>query len=350
MTGRREGFVLIAVLWLLVALGAVALDAALRSRARNLTAANFVDEARARGAAQAGVEYARSRLTAAVRDREEELRAEGEGEITVEVPATAEISFFTVAGTTVTINGRPVSPLALLGDPWRAPHQLMPGSKTFGDATFALRVRDRGALLNLNTAGEESLRLFFSQGLDVDYAEASRLAQAILDWRDEDDSPRLHGAERDEYLREGAAVLPYDRPFSAVEELRHVRGMTPEIYEAALPHLTAFGESFTINVNAAPEPVLLAIPGMTTALAQEIVRRRSSGWYPRDASQLMAALPGFEVLFEANPELRRVITYLTTEVDLLVEGRVNGSPIAARERVVISVSGPEAVVMARRSE
>ena len=74
MTGRREGFVLIAVLWLLVALGAVALDAALRSRARNLTAANFVDEARARGAAQAGVEYARSRLTAAVRDREEELR------------------------------------------------------------------------------------------------------------------------------------------------------------------------------------------------------------------------------------------------------------------------------------
>ena len=76
MKARRDGFVLIAALWLLVALGAVGLDVSLRSRSRRLAAANLVDETRARGAAFAGAEYARSRLTSAMLGRAEELRAD----------------------------------------------------------------------------------------------------------------------------------------------------------------------------------------------------------------------------------------------------------------------------------
>ena len=33
-----------------------------------------------------------------------------------------------------------------------------------------------------------------------------KLAQAILDWRDEDELPRINGGEREEYLEEGALV------------------------------------------------------------------------------------------------------------------------------------------------
>ena len=61
---RRSGFALVATLWLLIALGAVGLDAALRSRTRRQAAANVLDGARARAAALAGSEYARSMLTA----------------------------------------------------------------------------------------------------------------------------------------------------------------------------------------------------------------------------------------------------------------------------------------------
>ena len=71
--GRRDGFALVAALWLLVALGAVGLQTALASRARRQATANLLDEVRARNAVMAGTEYARSRLTAAMLGRAEEL-------------------------------------------------------------------------------------------------------------------------------------------------------------------------------------------------------------------------------------------------------------------------------------
>src|SRR5690606_15115489 len=75
---RRDGFVLIAVLWLLVALAAVTLDVSLRTRTPRLATANLLDQRQARAAAIAGAEYARSRLTAAMLGRAEELRAQSE--------------------------------------------------------------------------------------------------------------------------------------------------------------------------------------------------------------------------------------------------------------------------------
>ena len=72
----RGGFVLVAALWLLVALAAVGLDASLRSRERTRAAANVLDETRARAAATAGTEYARSRLTAALLGEADELRSQ----------------------------------------------------------------------------------------------------------------------------------------------------------------------------------------------------------------------------------------------------------------------------------
>ena len=74
--GGRDGFALVAALWLLVALGAVGLQTALASQARRQAAANLLDEVRARAAVVAGTEYARSRLTAAMLGQAEELRAE----------------------------------------------------------------------------------------------------------------------------------------------------------------------------------------------------------------------------------------------------------------------------------
>ena len=77
-----------------------------------------------------------------------------------------------------------------LEDPWREPQDLMVPEMAFGDARYALLLRDVGAALNLNEATEEMLRQFFTQGLDLDYAEADQMAQAILDWRDEDEIPQ----------------------------------------------------------------------------------------------------------------------------------------------------------------
>jgi general secretion pathway protein K len=333
----RHGFVLIAALWLLVALGAVGLDAALRSRTRRLAAANLLDETRARAAALAGTEYARSRLTAAMLDRAEELRAQAQRAAT---NARGQRQARSRNMNQLFRNANPAD------DPWRMPDQLVMPDMAFGDAQYALRVRDTGAALNLNEASEQVLRDFFARGLRVDAAAADHLAQAILDWRDEDENPRINGGERDQYLKEDAVVLPPNRDFAELDELRYVMGMTPELYEAALPYLTLVG-SGDININAAPEPVLLALPGLTDAGVTQLIRLRESGQFPRNEDDLQAML-GNLARNVTSETFEDMTTYSTNEVEIISEGAVTGSPMRVRARVVVSRSNSGAVVVWRR--
>jgi type II secretory pathway component PulK len=336
--GRRNGFILIAALWLLVALGAVGLDAALRSRSRRLAAANLIDETRARAAATAGVEYARSRLSAAMLDRADELRAEALSAARTSRQRTQ------AERRSVTNLFRQSDPLE---DPWRSPDELILEEMTFGDARYSLRVRDTGAALNLNNAGEEVLRQFFAQGMAVDYAHADRLAQAILDWRDADEIPRLGGAEREQYLDAEAPMLPPNRDFAELDELRYVMGMTPDLYEAAKPYLTLIG-SGNVNVNSAPGPVLLALPDMTPSAVTELMRLREIGGVPRSANELRRMIPMFDTNRGREREFDQMTTYTTNEVEILAEGRVEGSPIRVQARVVVARSTAGAVVVWRR--
>ena len=341
MKGRqRDGFVLIAALWLLIALGAVGLDAALRSRTRRLAAANLLDESRARAAAVAGTEYSRSRLTAAMLGRAEELRSEAMSR-TRNRRMQSRIQQSNVRS--LFRNSDPAE------DPWRAPDELVAPEMVFGDARYTLRVRDTGAALNLNTADEEVLRQFFSQGLRLDYARADRLAQAIMDWRDEDDLPRIGGGEREEYLRAAAPMLPPNRDFADLDELRYVMGMTPEVHDLALPYLTLIG-SGTVNLNAAPAPVLLALPGMTEGAATQLVQMRDAGQFPRSTSELEGLLPGLASPNDdqAASRFMRMTTFTTNEVEILVDGRVEGSPIHVEARVVVARSNTGAVVIWQR--
>jgi general secretion pathway protein K len=335
----RRGFALVAALWLLVALGAVGLHTALASRARRQAAANLLDEVRARNAVVAGTEYARSRLTAAMVGRAEELRAEAMER------ARSSRSRRRMATASVSRLFRSSDPLE---DPWREPQELIVPEMVFGDARYALLLRDVGAALNLNEADEEMLRQFFAQGIGLDYADADELAQAILDWRDEDELPRINGGEREEYLEEGALVLPPNRDFVDVDELRHVRGMTPEIYVAAAPHLTLIGDG-QINLNSAPEPVLLALPGMDRGTVTQLLRLRESGVLPRSDTELRVLLPesSIQSIEARGRSFTNVRTYTTDQVEILAQGWVDGGVVQVTSRVVVSRGTTEARVIWR---
>jgi type II secretory pathway component PulK len=233
-------------------------------------------------------------------------------------------------------------------DPWREPQDLVVPEMVFGDARYALVLRDVGAALNLNEASETMLRQFFSQGLDVDYADADELAQAILDWRDEDEIPRLNGGEREEYLEEGALVLPPNRDFVEIDELRHVRGMTPEVFVRAAPHLTLIGDG-DININSAPEPVLLAVPGMDKPGAEAILRLRDSGYLPRSDRELQALVPGSvaQTIDIMGQAFRGRSTYTTDQVEILAQGWVDGGVIQVTSRAVVSRGNTGATVVWR---
>ncbi|HSJ23644.1 MAG TPA: hypothetical protein VK929_03095 [Longimicrobiales bacterium] len=338
MRARRRGFVLLAVLWLVVALAAVGLDAALRSQAQRLDAVNHIDAGRAREAALAGSEYARSRLTAALLERRDELEAEVRR-------AGAQ------GGVSANRSRNMLMAQLAQDDPWHEPARFIMPSMELGDAEFFVHARDTGMMLNINSAPEEMLRDFFAQGMRIDYAWADRLAQAILDWRDEDDLPRVNGAERDEYLAAGAAVLPANRPFNDVSELRFVLGMTPELFDAIRPHLTTMG-SGRINVNAAPRELLAAVPTFTPAVVEQIIMLRESGVLIRNTTDLRNALGnGFTMPTGAELQnLTRRVTFATNEVEIVSRGRVVGSPVTATVRSIVGRSQTAALLLLRRLE
>jgi len=337
--GNDRGFILIAVLWLIVSLSAVAIHAGARAKSERLAAANTLDHSRAREVARAGAEYARSRLSAAMLDQADQLRADA-----MSANQNARNQNQNQNQNRTLSVQRLFSSADPLEDPWRNPEELIVSEMTFDDASFTLVVRDTGAALNPNTADEEMLRSFFSQGLSLDYALADKLALAILDWIDEDDLPRVGGGEREEYIRAGKAVLPPNRPLASIDELRHVMGMTPEIFEKAAPYLTLSGSR--INVNAAPEAVLLAIPVITPEIAAQLVRDRETGLLPRNAGALLDLLtsaPGGSRQ-QATQWLNARVVFRTEQVEIISEGGIVGSPVRSRVRMIVERSDAGAIV------
>jgi general secretion pathway protein K len=312
-TGCRRGFALLAALWMLVILSIVALELGLRAREHRLLAANVGEGARAQAAARAGVEHARSRL---------ETRL-------------ADVHAWSGSG------GR-------LVDPWEAPQRLFPDTVFAGDARYSVMLRDAAAALHLNLADEAALRRLFA-ALRMDAGEADRLAQAIADWRDPDDHPRPRGAERADYLRAGAAVLPPNRPFRSLDELRHVRGISPEWHGQLAPYLTVTGMG-QVNLNAAPRPVLLALPGMSEEAVAVLERLRAQGRRLGSVLELPDALPdGARArMLDAMPALLSVATTEAREVEIVSHGWTEGSPVRAREEGVLVRSGAGTYLESRR--
>ena len=84
---------------------------------------------------------------------------------------------------------------------------------------------DETSKLNLNTATREMIELLPNITPDV--------AAAILDWRNPPDNPQPDGAESDFYLADDPAHICKNAPFESVEELRWVRGVTRELLYGA---------------------------------------------------------------------------------------------------------------------
>jgi general secretion pathway protein K len=97
-------------------------------------------------------------------------------------------------------------------------------------------------------------RLLESLGLPVE------LAFALQDWMDGDsEQSAAGGAEDDYYLSLPTPYRTANAILSHVDELRLVRGFSPDVIEKLRPFVTALPESSAINVNTAPREVLASL-------------------------------------------------------------------------------------------
>jgi general secretion pathway protein K len=187
---RQRGIALITVLWVLLLLSALAAGYSRSTRTDALITRNLVEGAQAEALAEAGI----YRALAALLDPADDLLLSGGGE--------------TVA--------------------W-----------TFGGGLIRLVVQDEAGKIDLNAApGELLTTVFAASGLD-DW-QASTLADAVADFRDEDGDRRPAGAEDPDYAQGGLAWGAKDAPFVHVDELAQVKGISATLFALLRPSVTVY--------------------------------------------------------------------------------------------------------------
>jgi general secretion pathway protein K len=163
-----------------------------------------------------------------------------------------------------------------------------------GEGEYEVEIQDESGKINLNAVKDDQLRNLI-QVVGIAEPDASVIVDSILDWRDPGDIARPNGAKDDYYasLMPPYAVWKDGGRMKAVEELLLVRGVTPEYFYGRREkqsdgqiadryglsrYLTVYanaaGGMSRININSAPLPVLLSIPGMPPAAAQSIFEHR----------------------------------------------------------------------------
>lgn len=153
--------------------------------------------------------------------------------------------------------------------PTRPPSPLVQRDGALTGGTFRYRVVDEERKINVNLASRDILiRLLDTVGVPGGSGRDT-IADSILDWIDPDPFHRLNGAEDDYYQGLSPPYRAKNGPLDSIEELRLIRGITPEIYGLLAPHLTVWG-SGQVNLNTASEAVLqVMLPQIApTVLAQ----------------------------------------------------------------------------------
>jgi general secretion pathway protein K len=176
-----------------------------------------------------------------------------------------------------------------------------------GSGTFSIKIKDMERKFNVNVADPGILQQAMNM-VGVDAAESAAIADAIQDWRDPDERPRMNGAESDYYLTLNPPYYSKNGPVDDISELLLIKGITPEIFwgpggpdhlpvapqsAAATARERVFGQTGaqlnpvglvdlftsvsggTVNLNTASASVLQLFPGIDGNVAQAIVQMRA---------------------------------------------------------------------------
>lgn len=141
-----------------------------------------------------------------------------------------------------------------------------------GTATIGVNFTSENSRIDLNFAPKEVLAgLFSSVGADAD--DASGYADRIIAWR----APLKAGtadADADLYRSSGKDYGPRHGPFQQTNEIGLVAGLPPYLVDKVLPYLTVYSGQPQVNVLSAPAQVLAAVPGLTPERLQSLLSLR----------------------------------------------------------------------------
>jgi general secretion pathway protein K len=237
-TWAHDGFIIVAVLWILVALAALASIYSIYIRNSALAVSVMDDELQADAVVSAALQLTAYRLTVP-KDTQR--------------PTRGQFSF------------------------------------RLGRVDVVVRYSSEAARIDLNAAPKPLLTGFF-MAIGTSGEDADRYADRVIGWRqapkrtDQADEGAL-------YRSAGLTYLPRGAPFAHVSELWLVQGLPPAIIGRAIPFVTVYSGRPDINVFDASAELIAALPGMTPLRTTAFLNQRDT--VPPDKDSLARLLgPG----------------------------------------------------------
>ena len=208
---------------------------------------------------------------------------------------------------------------------------------TLGDGEVLVTIEDEERKIDLNRlmlpngiAPDDRRLAVFQRLLDILGIDRA-VADAVVDWLDNDENPRVGGAESASYLGLPNPYRAKNDLFDTIGELRLVRGVTAEIYEKLLPFVTV-SSSGMVNINTAPKEVLMSLSAgadmaeggaIDAKIADEIIKYREDHPFT-EASQIGNVSPLLRDLY-ARTLIRNIADVRSTYFHVRSSGDVGGT-------------------------
>lgn len=221
--------------------------------------------------------------------------------------------------------------LAIDNNEFDAPTEMwgvgIPSYPVSDDATVAISMVDEDGRFNLNKVvdnlGENPnplMRDRFRRLLtSMEIEDPDALSDALIDWVDRNQTTSPRGAENSWYQGQTPPLASKDGPLDTVDELRLVKGFTPEIVLRLSPFVTVAGVT-RLNLNSAPQELLLIWDSDVTpgAIEQLLVRRQEK---PFRTLQEVQEVLGIENYSALNRNIDIAVT--SQFYKITSEGRIN---------------------------
>ena len=230
-----DGFIIVAVLWILIALATLASIYSIYINNSALAVSGMDDGLQAEALVSAGLELTAYRLTV---PKDKDKDKDNDKDKDAQRPTSGQFAF------------------------------------RLGRANVTVNYSSETARIDLNAAPKALLAGFFA-AIGASNDDADRYADRIIGWRQRP-KPMDQAGEAALYRSAGLPYLPRGAPFAHASELWLVQGLPPELVRRALPFVTVYSGRPDINVFDAPPELIAALPDMTPARLATFLNQRDT--------------------------------------------------------------------------
>lgn len=235
-------------------------------------------------------------ITKAVTDATKRSQAlDSQAQLALYAVAAEEVAKARMADVLAPLENRLFAELPGLGEPQIIPVDGGVFTVTAQDATNCFDVNtlttngDDGQLVG-DVSAQRTYQALLTAAIDQGYvSDLAGLAASVTDWMDANSVPANGGAEDSYYLSEVPSYRTSGQKLATIEELRAIRGYTPDILAAIAPLICVLPEDMSLqrqqlNINTLTEdqaPLLQAVLGDTLSLDDAkglILSRPQGGW------------------------------------------------------------------------